>query len=90
MIDVKKAHLNGKVPEDEKVFVLLPSEAGRGVVRLKRWLYGIHPAAKAWEELYATRLTNEGGFRRGISAATVFWQPRWDVSLVVHGDDFTA
>ena len=28
LIDVKKAHLNGEVPEDETVFVLLPSEAG--------------------------------------------------------------
>ena len=89
-MNVKKAHLNGEVAEDEKVFVLLPSEAGGGVARLKRWLYGMRPAAKAWEEHYATWLTNEGGFRRGISAATVFWQPRWDVSLVVHGDDFTA
>ena len=57
---------------------------------MKRWLYGMRPAAKAWEEHYATRLAKEGGFRRGISAATVFWQPRWDVSLAVHGDDFTA
>ena len=64
LIDVKKAHLNGEVPEDEKVFVLLPSEAGRGVARLKRWLCGMRPAAKAWEEHYATQLTNEGGFRR--------------------------
>ena len=38
LIDVKKAHLTGDVPEDEKVFVLLPSEAGGGVDRFKRWL----------------------------------------------------
>ena len=50
----------------------------------------MRPADKAWEEHYATRLTKEGGFRRGISAAAVFWQPRWDTSLVVRGDDFTA
>ena len=86
--DVKKAHVNGEVPEDEKVNVLLPSEAIRGVARLKRWLYGMRPAAKARQEHYATRLTKEGGFRRGISVATLFWQPRWEVSLVVHGDDF--
>ena len=47
-------------------------------------------ATKAWKEHYATRLTKKGGFRRGISAATVFRKPRWDVSLVVHVDDFTA
>ena len=32
----------------------------------------------------------EFGFQRGASAATVFWHPGFDVSLVVHGDDFTA
>ena len=31
LIDVKKAHLNVEVPDDEKVFVLLPSEVGGGV-----------------------------------------------------------
>ena len=59
LIDVKGAHLTGDVPE--KVFVLLPSESGGGVARLKRWLYGMRPAAKAWEEHYATWPTEEGG-----------------------------
>ena len=90
LIDVKKSHLTEEVPEDEKVYVFLPSEARRGVARLKRWLYGTRPAAKAGQEHCATRLTKEGGSRRSISAATLFWQPRWEVSLVVHGDDFTV
>ena len=85
LIDVKKAHLNGEVLEDEKVFVLLASEAGGGVARLKQWLHGMRPEAKAGEEYYAAQLTEEAGFRRGISAAKVFWQPRLDVSLMVHG-----
>ena len=89
-IDVKKAHLNGMVPEDEWVFVVLPPEAGGGVARLRRWLYGMRPAARAWEDHYATKLVEEAGFRRGVSAPTVFWHPEADVSLVVHGDDFTA
>ena len=79
LIDVKKAYLNGEVPGDEKVFVLLPSEAGGGVARLKRWLFGTRLAANAWEEHGATRLTEEGGSRRGTSAATVFWQLGWGV-----------
>ena len=74
LMDVKKAHLNGEVPGDEEVFVLLPSEAGEGVARLKRWLYGMRPAAKAWEEHDVTQIKEEGGFRRSISAATVFGQ----------------
>ncbi len=38
---------------------------------------------------YAAKLVS-AGFRRGISAPTVFWHPLTDVSIVVHGDDFTA
>ena len=38
LFDVKKAHLYGEVPEDEKVFVLLPSEVWGVLARLKRSL----------------------------------------------------
>ena len=48
-VDDKKAHLNGIVNEDEFAYVVLPQEAGGGVARLKRWLYGMRPAANAWE-----------------------------------------
>ncbi len=33
LIDVKKAHLNGKVLEDEWAYVALPAEAGGGAAR---------------------------------------------------------
>ena len=33
-VDIKKAHLNGKVPDDQYEYVSLPEEAGGGVVRL--------------------------------------------------------
>ncbi len=88
-IDVKKAHLNGKVPEDEWAFVALPAEAGGGVARLRRWLYGMRPAARAWKEDYVAKLVG-AGFRRGVLAPTVFRHPMRDISLVVRGDDFTA
>ncbi len=52
-------------------------------------MYGMRLAARAWEEDYAAKLVS-AGFRRGISAPTVFWYPLADVSIVVHGDDFTA
>ena len=60
-IDVKKAHLNGKVLEDEWAYVVLPAEAGGGVARLRRWLYGMRPAARAWEEDYAAKLVQGSG-----------------------------
>ena len=37
-VDVKKAHLNGKLKDDEFAHVQLPEEAGGGVGRLRRWL----------------------------------------------------
>ena len=88
-IDIKKAHLNGKLREDEFAYVQLPEEAGGGVGRLRRWLYGMRPAASAWEEEYSDTVVT-AGFMRGKSAPTVFWNPRSDARLVVWGDDFTV
>ena len=56
-IDVKKAHLNGKVPYGEFAFVKLPD--GR-IWRLKRWLYGVRRAAQAWAEEYASKVVGVG------------------------------
>ena len=88
-LDVKKAHLNGKLRDDEYEYVELPAEAGGGVGRLRRWLYGMRPAANAWEREYATKLVESGGFVRGKAAPTVFLNPGTGVRLVVWGDDFT-
>jgi hypothetical protein len=87
-IDVKKAHLNGEVAEDEFAYVLLTKEAGGGVGRLRRWLYGMRPAASAWEDHYAEKL-KEAGFVRGRAAPTSFVNPETGVRVVVWGDDFT-
>ena len=86
--DIKKAHLNGKLAEDEYAYVQLPLEAGGGVARLRRWLYGMRQAASTWEEDYAKRF-DKIGFVRGRSATTVFWHPESGVLMVVWGDDFT-
>ena len=83
-VDIKKAHLNGKLGEDEYAYVGLPPEAGGGVGRLKRWLYGMRPAASAWEEDYAAKLETIG-FARGRSAPTVFINEVSGVRLVVWG-----
>ena len=84
-IDVKKAHLNGRVPEDTFAYVRLPD--GR-VWRLRRWLYGMRPAAQAWEEDLSNKLESIG-FKRGRSASTVFYRQKTGCRCVVHGDDFT-
>ena len=87
-VDVKKAHLNGKLKDDEYAYIQLPEEAGSGVARLKRWLYGMRPAANAWESDYAKHL-EENGFRRGVAAPTTFAHIEKGIRLVVWGDDFT-
>ena len=90
-IDVKKAHLNDVLSRDEYAYVQLSTEVGAapGICgRLKRWLYGMRQAASAWEQHYSEKLESVG-FIRGVSAATVFFNPVTLVRCVVHGDDFT-
>ena len=73
-----------------KVYVESPEEAGAPgkCGRLRRWLYGMRPAASAWEKDYTEKL--EGiGFARGKSAPTVFYNAVTLTRCVVHGDDFT-
>ena len=55
---------------------------------LKFWLYGMRPAARAWEEEYVKKLASKG-YRQGRSVPTVFCNEVRDVSGAVHGDDFT-
>ena len=73
-VDVRKAHLNGHLEDHENAFVAFPAERGeRGrCVRLKRWLYGMRPAAAAWEADYAAKL-RDIGFMQGRAAPTVFF-----------------
>ena len=73
LIDVKKAHLNGVVGEDEYAYIELPGEAGKSgkCGRLKRRLYGMRQAASAWERGYTTKL-EALGFEKGLAASTVF------------------
>ena len=88
-VDVRKAHLNGKLQDDEFAYIQLPVEAGGGVVRLRRWLYGMRPAAKAWEGDYSKRLVEDAGFLKGRASPSMFFNPCSGVRLVVWGDDFT-
>ena len=45
-------------------------------------------AASGWMDDYARRLV-EDGFQRGRAASTIFFHPKTQVRVVVHGDDFT-
>ena len=89
-MDAKKAHLNPKCTEE--VYIQLPEEAGvaEGMCgKLEFWMYGMRPAAQAWEELYSQRM-EEVGFRRGVGNSVVFYCEARDLSVLVHGDDFVV
>ncbi len=61
-LDVRKAHMNPRLKESEKVYVDLPEgfEQEGKCARLKRWLYGMRPAAQAWEEDYTATMEISG------------------------------
>ena len=56
--------------------------------KLNYWLYGFRPAAAAWEKHYS-QLLESVGFARGVTCGVVFYHEGRDISLSVHGDDFT-
>ena len=89
-VDIVKAYFNG-VPT-RSLYVKLPKELGlpRNIVgKLRRCLYGTRDAGAIWEECYANCLTGIG-FIQGKASPCSFYHPKWKVSVVVHGDDFTA
>eukprot|EP00973_Karenia_brevis_P088026 12208987-Karenia_brevis.AAC.1 len=45
-------------------------------------------AAAAWEKCHADKFSSVG-FSRGVSCGVAFYHKEWDLSLVVHEDDFT-
>ena len=88
-IAARKAHLNPRCEDD--VYIQLPEECGesRDVCgKLVYWLYGFRKAASAWDKHYGD-LLEAVGFVRGVSCGVAFYHPSRDLSLAVHGDDFT-
>ena len=89
-IDVKKAYFHGRPTRN--LFVRLPKEMGlpRSILgKLKRCLYGTRDAGHIWEAVYGEALIKMG-FTQGVASPCCFHHRDWEVSLVVHGDDFTA
>ena len=70
----------------------LPKELGLGaevVGRLVRCCYGTRDAGAIWETFFSDALVSMG-FVQGKASPCTFHHPDWDVSVVVHGDDFAA
>ena len=89
-VDVKTAYFYG-IPERD-LYVRLPPELGiskKWVAKLVRCMYGTRDAGAIWESCYTSCLTNMG-FKQGAASPCCFIHAEWGVSVVVHGDDFTA
>ena len=70
----------------------LPPELGlpkHFVAKQTRCVYGTRDAGMIWEQCYRDALENIG-FVSGVSNPCLFHHPTRDLTIVVHGDDFTA
>ena len=56
--------------------------------KLLKSLYGTRDAATKWSDAYTEILIN-AGFRCGTSNPCLFFHPKKEIYIVVHGDDFT-
>ena len=89
-VDIRKAYFNA-LPK-RLLHVFLPKELGvpkDKVGELLRCVYGTRDAGQLWEETYADFLVSIG-FIRGIGSPCCFFHPTRNLSVVVHGDDFTC
>ena len=89
-VDIRKAYFNGK--PNRSLYVRLPPELGlpRNVLgKLVRCMYGTRDAGAIWEICYVDCLVGMG-FAQGLGSPSCFYQSEWKISVVVHGDDFTA
>ena len=72
--------------------MMLATELGLApnmVGKLVRCAYGCRDAGHIWELCYRSALESMG-FTTGIASPCCFWLETRGVSVVVHGDDFTA
>ena len=89
-VDIRKAYFNA-LPE-RAIFMRVPKELGlppNTVAQQVRCVYGTRDAGKLWEDTY-TQVLEGVGFLTGSSNLCVFHHPDRDISIVIHGDDFTA
>jgi hypothetical protein len=85
--DISKAYFFAPATRD--IFIELPpEEAEPGMVgKLEKSLCGTRDAALNWAEAY-TKVLISMGYKKGLSSPCSFHHKEWDLSTVVHGDDF--
>ena len=88
-IDISKAYLHADVLNDS-IYVELPGEMNMpNMCGRLRAVYGTRQAARAWEEEY-TKTLKGVGFQRVTCNPCMYYHPRRDARVLVHGDDFTV
>lgn len=88
-LDVTNAYFNATPKRN--LFIRLPKEMGlppHCVGRLLKCAYGTRDAGALWEDTYAAALTSIG-LTRGKASPCCFVRKARNISIVVHGDDFT-
>ena len=78
-------------PATRDIFIELPpEEAEAGMVgKLAKSLCGTRDATLNWAVAY-TRVLRAMGYKKGLSSPCSFYHGDWDVSTVVHRDDFLS
>ena len=74
--DISTALLHAELPPDQKVYVRAPKEAGGGVWRMHKALYGLRASPKAWQ-LHLRELLLQQNFR-ATRADTSFYSRQGD------------
>lgn len=90
LCDITKAYFNAKPSRD--LFVRIPKEMGlpsNHIGHLLRCCYGTRDAGCFWEDTYAQALIAMG-FKQGNSSPCVFHHSARNITIVVHGDGFSA
>ena len=92
--DVARAFFEAKATR--AVCVELPSESLTeedkqkdmvGILNMS--LYGTRDAATNWQREVAKEM-NRWGFERGKYNPCLYWQRRWNIQTLIHGDDFVS
>ena len=93
MMDISRAYFNAKTDGDSPTYVALPTEDPdheEMEALLLRHMYGTRAAADGWQEEYSSFLVEMLGFVQGRASPCLFRHNEHQISLSVHGDDFTA
>ena len=90
--DVSRAYFYAKAIRP--VYVKLPDEdvepGDEGKCgKLLMSMYGTRDAAQNWSMEYSATLVKDG-YVQGKANPCLFWHPKRDISVMVHGDDFVA